>query len=294
MVLRGDEPDLALGDSGDHVAELQDRLRALQLHDRFPDGTFDAATESAVRQLQSDVGHDNHGQVTQETWRALDDRLLQYGMAYDSSAGVGNQHWDQTSGGEVVAETSIAEVDSHHHWDGQQWLEWYGAEWTATLGDGANQLLADGTAAPAMSGGSPTQPAGAATCSCVDDESVGGSEAGEPPELDGVIEEGAADAADELQSRGRRHPSGSASVPTTCRVNAKACFSVSRRTAWLLRPGRVLVVAVPALGGRPGHETPTGQFSVQFHDANHVSSIYHAPMPHYVKLHNRSRFPCRI
>ena len=84
--------------------------------------------------------------------------------------------------------------------------------------------------------------------------------------------------------RGWLAPVPSTSCTAGCRSSAKACFSVSQRTAWLLRPGRVVVVAVPALGGRQGHPTPIGHFQVQFHDENHVSSIYHAPMPFYVNF----------
>lgn len=75
----------------------------------------------------------------------------------------------------------------------------------------------------------------------------------------------------------------------TCRSSARACFSVSRRTAWLLDHGRVLLEA-RALGGRPGHRTPIGRFSVHSKDPDHVSSSYRlpngrpAPMQFYVNF----------
>jgi hypothetical protein len=165
-------------------------------------------------------------------------------------------------------------------------------------------------------GADPAQPDGGAaageTCGCTVEG--GGAAAGvasldveDNPELVGVLEEGdegsdedddSADedegvggiAATELQARRGRRRRRPSSVPSQCRANAKACFSVSQRTAWLLRPGRVVVVAVPALGGRRGHETPVGQFSVNFHDEHHVSSTYHAPMPFYVNFADQVGF----
>ena len=79
-------------------------------------------------------------------------------------------------------------------------------------------------------------------------------------------------------------------VPASCSADARACFSISRRRAWLLQPGRVVQLDVPALGGRKGHPTPQGHtFKVIDKDANHHSSKYKdpktgkgAPMPHYV------------
>jgi hypothetical protein len=79
-------------------------------------------------------------------------------------------------------------------------------------------------------------------------------------------------------------------VPASCSADARACFSISRRRAWLLQPGRVAQLDVPALGGRKGHSTPQGHtFKVIDKDANHHSSKYKdpktgkgAPMPHYV------------
>lgn len=84
----------------------------------------------------------------------------------------------------------------------------------------------------------------------------------------------------------------SSPVPKSCSDDAKACFSVSRHRAWLLKPGKVVVIEVSALGGRKGHPTPTGRtFTVINKDANHHSSKYKdsktgkpAPMPHYVQF----------
>lgn len=80
-------------------------------------------------------------------------------------------------------------------------------------------------------------------------------------------------------------------VPATCRADAKACFSISKRRAWLLKPNKVVVLEVAALGGRKGHPTPRGKFTVLSKDKNHHSSLYKdpktgkpAPMPFYVNF----------
>ncbi|HEV7203738.1 MAG TPA: peptidoglycan-binding domain-containing protein [Jatrophihabitans sp.] len=70
--LQGDEPELALGDSGEYVTRLQDGLRGLGLFDRYSDGTFDDATEMAVRQLQGMAQLAGDGVVRRDTWEALD------------------------------------------------------------------------------------------------------------------------------------------------------------------------------------------------------------------------------
>lgn len=144
----------------------------------------------------------------------------------------------------------------------------------------------------AVSGGD--TPAGAVgnPCNCeVDDEAAtpGADFDNDPdsPDLVGVYEdngEGDAGSGDSGEMQAGHAGKSSSGVPGECRATAKACFSISRRTAWLLGPKRQVVLAVPALGGRPGHETHVGHFNVHFHDRNHVSSKYHAPMPFYVNF----------
>lgn len=80
-------------------------------------------------------------------------------------------------------------------------------------------------------------------------------------------------------------------VPSTCSSDAKACFSLSKRRAWLLKPNKVVVLEVAALGGRKGHPTPRGKFTVISKDKDHHSSLYKdpktgkpAPMPFYVNF----------
>jgi lipoprotein-anchoring transpeptidase ErfK/SrfK len=80
-------------------------------------------------------------------------------------------------------------------------------------------------------------------------------------------------------------------LPRGCTRHTRACFSVSRQLAWLISPSGAILRTVPALGGRPGHETPRGRFRVIRKDKDHYSSLYTAPgsqrraaMPHYVQF----------
>ncbi|MBW4722083.1 L,D-transpeptidase family protein [Saccharothrix obliqua] len=95
----------------------------------------------------------------------------------------------------------------------------------------------------------------------------------------------------DVQRDGRKKKRVSTPVPAACRSDARACFSVSLRRAWLLKPGKVVELEVAALGGREGHPTPIGHFQVENKDADHHSSKYKdpktgkpAPMPHYVNF----------
>ncbi|MGW1682821.1 L,D-transpeptidase [Saccharopolyspora sp. NPDC002376] len=74
---------------------------------------------------------------------------------------------------------------------------------------------------------------------------------------------------------------------TPCTVTAKACVSLSRNRAWLIRDGQVYYGEASALGGRPDSPTPTGTFQVQYKDKDHVSREYNnAPMPYSVFFTN--------
>lgn len=120
--LSGDEPDLELGASGEHVVQLQDRLRGVGLLDKFPDGTYDDQTETAVRQLQNSLGQTGDGKVTQETWQALDQHMLEQGLQYNPYAGPGQQHWDLAE--QPVAQEAARAAQPEPYWDGEKWLQW--------------------------------------------------------------------------------------------------------------------------------------------------------------------------
>ena len=156
--LTGEEPELELGASGEHVQQLQDRLRGLKLLDKFPDGTYDDLTEAAVRQFQSDRGIADDGKVTQETWQVLDQHMLDYGLQYNPYAGPGQQHWDLEPAGtgehlmpHEATHTEQQGQDSAYvepYWDGQQWLQYdaQAGEWLPMPGQDAVQTPAAATA----------------------------------------------------------------------------------------------------------------------------------------------------
>lgn len=70
---------------------------------------------------------------------------------------------------------------------------------------------------------------------------------------------------------------------TPCAVTAKACVDLSARRAWLTDgAGHVTYGPVGALGGTRSDPTPTGTFSVDYKDRDHVSNLFDADMPNSV------------
>ncbi|MBB5155092.1 L,D-transpeptidase [Saccharopolyspora phatthalungensis] len=68
-----------------------------------------------------------------------------------------------------------------------------------------------------------------------------------------------------------------------CRASAKACVSLSTKQAWLQNNGTTSYGPVPITSGKPGSETPTGIFRVEWKDAHHLSTEFNnAPMPNSV------------
>jgi hypothetical protein len=59
--------------------------------------------------------------------------------------------------------------------------------------------------------------------------------------------------------------------------------SLSEQYAYVYRNG-VLIGYCPVASGKPGHETPTGVFTILQKDKDHVSSIYKAKMPYTQRL----------
>jgi lipoprotein-anchoring transpeptidase ErfK/SrfK len=67
---------------------------------------------------------------------------------------------------------------------------------------------------------------------------------------------------------------------TPCTADARACVDLAAGHAWLITDGEVTRGPVPISSGGPGHETPRGDFSVEWKNANHRSTEFDgAPMP---------------
>ena len=78
-------------------------------------------------------------------------------------------------------------------------------------------------------------------------------------------------------------PSASADVAKPpCSANADVCLDLSMTEAWLMHDGKVTYGPEPTTVGRPGYETPTGTFHVQYKDIDHWSQEFDAPMPYSV------------
>lgn len=129
------EPDLVLGDSGEHVTSLQERLRQLGYYEGWVDGQYGAATETAVLRFQEAEGLEQDGQVRETTWTALDQHEASGG--YDDSTG-------DASGEQQLSE------DGQWWWDGTDWQPVGGQDATVETGNGqgaddvAFQLSPDG------------------------------------------------------------------------------------------------------------------------------------------------------
>jgi peptidoglycan hydrolase-like protein with peptidoglycan-binding domain len=127
--LTGDEPDLELGASGEGVVQLQVRLYQLRIYRQFPDGTYDMATENAVRELQSMAGLDNDGVVSRSTWEAIlhyeqqSAIQYQYISPYDA---LDQLRYDldhpQTASGDFPGGDASLSDDGQWRWNGNDWL----------------------------------------------------------------------------------------------------------------------------------------------------------------------------
>ena len=133
--LSGDEPDLELGATGEGVLLLQVRLYALGLYRQVPDSTYDSATEQAVRELQSQLGLDNSGEVDRATWEALLHQEQQYGIQYqyqspyDALAQINYdlEHPGDAAGGGYGGAGELS-PDGQWRWDGNDWQPAGGAQ----------------------------------------------------------------------------------------------------------------------------------------------------------------------
>ena len=71
----------------------------------------------------------------------------------------------------------------------------------------------------------------------------------------------------------------------------RACVSLGRQRAWLMRDGKVVYGPVRIASGRPGYRTTPGMWRVTFRDKHHRSSLFGgAPMPYSVFFHGGQAF----
>ena len=67
---------------------------------------------------------------------------------------------------------------------------------------------------------------------------------------------------------------------TPCTADAQACVDLGAKKAWLITDGKVSFGPVPSSSGGPGHETPRGDFTVEWKHKDHRSKEFNdAPMP---------------
>ena len=82
-----------------------------------------------------------------------------------------------------------------------------------------------------------------------------------------------------VPSTTHRAAAATTSSDLPCGLTDGACVSLSRKRAWLVRDGHV-VLSAPVMTGRPGERTSPGTFHVTWKDADHRSSEFDdAPMP---------------
>jgi lipoprotein-anchoring transpeptidase ErfK/SrfK len=75
-----------------------------------------------------------------------------------------------------------------------------------------------------------------------------------------------------------------------CSAAARACVDLSTQQAWLTHDGRVTYGPVKVKSGRPSFPTAPGTFHVTYKDRDHVSSVYHSPMPYSVFFNGGDAF----
>jgi lipoprotein-anchoring transpeptidase ErfK/SrfK len=83
-------------------------------------------------------------------------------------------------------------------------------------------------------------------------------------------------------------PASAATMP--CSAAARACVDLSTQRAWLAHDGKVTYGPVKVKTGRPSFPTAPGTFHVTYKDRDHVSSVYHSPMPYSVFFNGGDAF----
>jgi hypothetical protein len=112
----GSEPDLQVGDSGEWVTHLQERLQGLALFNGWSDGNYGEDTDAAVRQLHENAGISHEGGVSAQSWQTL--------LEQEQLAGIGGETGQDDGSADVGgSEIEVGQTSE----DGQWW--WDGGEW---------------------------------------------------------------------------------------------------------------------------------------------------------------------
>nr|WP_260859586.1 L,D-transpeptidase family protein [Streptomyces cupreus] len=76
----------------------------------------------------------------------------------------------------------------------------------------------------------------------------------------------------------RKNPNAAKKCPV--RSYRVACVDLSRQLTWVQKGKKVVYGPVPMRSGRAGYRTRTGWHKVYWKHKNHVSTLYHQPMPY--------------
>ncbi|MFI9509728.1 L,D-transpeptidase [Nocardia sp. NPDC052566] len=63
-----------------------------------------------------------------------------------------------------------------------------------------------------------------------------------------------------------------------CSAKARFCLRLSTNEGWLMEDGKATYGPTPISHGRPGYETPPGNFRVAFKREDHWSTLHNVPM----------------
>jgi peptidoglycan hydrolase-like protein with peptidoglycan-binding domain len=261
------EPELDPGISGEWVTYLQQLMGQGGFWQGPEDGEFTDDLKTAITTLQQQNGLMADGLVRADTWDLLT------GMTTQATEQVTTQVPEQAGAGESQqAEPAASSGDFPELTPG------ISSEWVTYL----QQLMTYYGFWPGPEDGEFSDHLKTAVISLQQQYGLAADGVVRAPTwaiLTGTV----------TQSGTQQHTGAHANqMPAAC-GNAKACFSISGKTAWLKTASGAM--AVNALGGRKGHPTPTGHFRVQFKDPHHKSTKYKDPhtgqpasMPHYVNF----------
>ncbi|MFF4272986.1 L,D-transpeptidase family protein [Streptomyces sp. NPDC001536] len=76
----------------------------------------------------------------------------------------------------------------------------------------------------------------------------------------------------------KKNPNAAKKCPV--RTYRVACVDQDRQITWVQKGKKVVFGPVPMRSGRAGYRTRTGWFTVYWKHKNHVSTLYHQPMPY--------------